>query len=590
MWDYLKKYKNNHTTSSLPQTTRSNASPDKRIWMTGPPTLNPLNWHCFRFALGHHLFQHPLSPYDEQNAQDVAKLLPRMKEQASTATTATHPLFMTPFTPEELKHEIKKLHPDKSPGPSGITNRMLQAGDIDFQGLILIFFNGLWEFHTQPSDWQLSLLQPIYKGHNKDKTDPASYRGIYLNDTLAKLFEGLLISRLTTHTELLNTLTHNQLGTKPDTQTHDAIYSLFALIQHNKYTLDKPTYVAFIDYSTAYPSVHRDGLSSALLKNDIRGNMWHHLRARFDKIKLRVLHPGISAHHTVDILRGLPEGSRLSPTLFGIFVADLVHELRTKFPHAVIHLGHSPPHPHTLRSRSTTHIWIGGLLYVDDLALLSTCPRELQSMLHACQHWSTRNRMQINTEKTKIMAFFETPALLRARGGQHQPSPTMPPFHVYSPFPISDPRSYPILEVSQFEYLGLILDPKLTMHLATVEAIRRASQGQALALAVSYSLRYDKNSSQLTPTQNLGLWKSIVLPHFLQNLRYIHSDTDIKKMQTSLNLSLARVLHVYGNHTGLLAETGIPPLQLTRYVHLAQLHFRLTTTRPDTLPALLLTN
>jgi len=120
-----------------------------------------------------------------------------------------------------------------------------------------------------------------------------------------------------------------------------------------------------------------------------------------------------------------------------------------------------------------------------------------------------------------------------------------------------------------------------------VEAIRRASQGLALALAVSYSLCYDKNSSQLTPTQNLGLWKSIVLPHFLQNLRYINSDTDIKKMQTSLNLSLARVLHVYGDHTGLLADTGIPPLQLTRYVHLAQLHFRLTITRPDTLLALL---
>jgi len=75
--------------------------------MKGPPTLNPLNWHCFVFALGHHLFQHPISPYDEKSAQDVAKLLPRMKEQASTATTTTYPLFMTPFTPEELKHEIK---------------------------------------------------------------------------------------------------------------------------------------------------------------------------------------------------------------------------------------------------------------------------------------------------------------------------------------------------------------------------------------------------------------------------------------------------------------------------------------------------
>jgi len=122
------------------------------------------------------------------------------------------------------------------------------------------------------------------------------------------------------------------------------------------------------------------------------------------------------------------------------------------------------------------------------------------------------------------------------------------------------------------------------MHLATVEAIRR---GQALALAVSYSLRNDKNSSQLTPTQNLGLWKSIVLPYFLQNLHYIHSDTDIKKMQTSLNLCLARVLHVYDDHTGLLADTGIPPLQLTRHLHLAQLHFQLIITRPDTLPALL---
>jgi len=107
MWDYLKKYKNNHTTSSLPQKTRSNASPDKRIWMKGPPTLNPLNWHCFRIALGHHLFQHPLSPYDEKSAQDVTKLLPGMKEQASTATTTKHPLSMTPFTPEKLKHEIK---------------------------------------------------------------------------------------------------------------------------------------------------------------------------------------------------------------------------------------------------------------------------------------------------------------------------------------------------------------------------------------------------------------------------------------------------------------------------------------------------
>ena len=173
MWDYLNKYNNNHTTSSLPQKTRSNASPDKRIWMKGPHTLNPLNWHCFRFALGHHLFQHTLSPYDEEKAQDVAKLLPRMKEQASAAKTTTHPLFMAPFTSKELKLEIQKLLPDQSQCTSGITNRMLQAGDADFQGPILIFLNGPSKFHAQPSDWQISaqFCRTIFlKSHCVSKT------------------------------------------------------------------------------------------------------------------------------------------------------------------------------------------------------------------------------------------------------------------------------------------------------------------------------------------------------------------------------------------------------------------------------------
>ena len=60
MWNYLRKFKNNHAKNSLPPEARSNASTDARIWESGPLTLNPLNWHCYRFALGHHLFKHKL--------------------------------------------------------------------------------------------------------------------------------------------------------------------------------------------------------------------------------------------------------------------------------------------------------------------------------------------------------------------------------------------------------------------------------------------------------------------------------------------------------------------------------------------------
>jgi len=96
--------------------------------------------------------------------------------------------------------------------------------------------------------------------------------------------------------------------------------------------------------------------------------------------------------------------------------------------------------------------------------------------------------MQINPYKTKAMAFFETPSLQKARGGQHRPGPTLPPFHIHAPFPNFSRYSYLITEVLQFEYLGLVLDPKLTMHLATTEAIRRAAHGQSVTQAVSYSL------------------------------------------------------------------------------------------------------
>jgi len=129
-------------------------------------------------------------------------------------------------------------------------------------------------------------------------------------------------------------------------------------------TLEKPTYVAFIDNSTAHPSVHRNGLSSALLKNDIQGHMWHHLRARFDKTTLRVLHTSLPAHQTVEILRGLPEG----PILFGIFVtqvADRLHGTSSQIPTRLFTLfNYHPPNLHALGS--TTQIWIKGPPYVDD--------------------------------------------------------------------------------------------------------------------------------------------------------------------------------------------------------------------------------
>jgi len=241
-------------------------------------------------------------------------------------------------------------------------------------------------------------MQPIYKGGDKSKVDPASYRGIYLISALAKLFEGILVSRLTKFTETHSTLTENQLGTRSRRQIHDAIYRMLSIIQYNISQKGLATYVAFCDFSTAFPSIHRGKLLSLSCKDNIVGRMWKHLRERFHIVKVSVLHPRIPKSSSVDILRGVLEGSRLSPTLFGIFVADLIHELKVQFPNATI------THNGEVR-------WIGGILYVDNLCLISTDVLELRMMINTCKTWSEKARMQFDADKTKIMCFPHKPAM-----------------------------------------------------------------------------------------------------------------------------------------------------------------------------------
>jgi len=147
-------------------------------------------------------------------------------------------------------------------------------------------------------------------------------------------------------------------------------------------------------------------------------------------------------------------------------------------------------------------MWIGGILYVDDLCLISTDARELQLMINKCQAWSEQARMQLNADKTKVMCFHET---TQQRTKRKRPSTTRgqrtwpPPFHILSKFPDRTkpqdrPTPYPgfkstlIAEVKEFDYLGLRLDPNMNMKAAVAAIQQKANKGHSLALAVSYSL------------------------------------------------------------------------------------------------------
>ena len=282
------------------------------------------------------------------------------------------------------------------------------------------------------------------KGSGKPHNDPASYRGIYLTCMTTKLFEGILNERLSSFTTTHDTLTPYQFGSKKGHQAHDAIYSLTATIRDNQQIDKAPTYCAFIDFSTAYPAVHRNRLTNILHRSHIRGKLWRLLTSTYHLVQVRILHPLLGPDRFTPILRGLPEGSRLSPPLFGIFIAELLHLLEAQFPNATTYTSSGPT-------------WLGALAYVDDLVLISQSPVELQAMIDTCQSWCEKSRIEINVDKTKVMTFNPhlAPDHWRSYNSWSINSSFLPPDHIH--------KTRYLQTVDYFKYLGIPLDQSLTM-------------------------------------------------------------------------------------------------------------------------------
>jgi len=124
-WKLLRDYKGDESSASpqLPSQMRTNISADKRMWTEGDiqrePHIGIKRLHQHRFHLDHDLPNHPLSPWDESEADRVTKTL------YSPHPSDSHipdPELNKPPTRAEVKEMLKHLPSDKAAGPDGITN------------------------------------------------------------------------------------------------------------------------------------------------------------------------------------------------------------------------------------------------------------------------------------------------------------------------------------------------------------------------------------------------------------------------------------------------------------------------------------
>ena len=252
----------------------------------------------------------------------------RTEQRKITESDDVSAVMNSPLSYEELTSALSNLKLKKSPGPDAITNEMIVNLGQPALHKLLDIFNKTWQEGTLPQIWREATMIPIHK-KGKAKTEASSYRPISLTSCIVKVLERIINTRLKWFLESENLLALEQAGFREHHCTEDQTTYLAQEIedgfQHKKQTL-----TVWIDLQKSFDTVWTDGLLLKLKKCNIAGNMFGWIKAYLHNRRARVVIDNTKSKKIL-LRHGVPQGGVISPTLFLVFINDLIK----KFPSPV---------------------------------------------------------------------------------------------------------------------------------------------------------------------------------------------------------------------------------------------------------------
>ena len=152
------------------------------------------------------------------------------------------------------------------------------------------------------------------------------YHAISLLSTVSKLYSSVLNNRLLAFAER-NILHDEQNGFRPKRSCLDHIYTLTTILR-KRINEGKSTFVSYIDAEKAFDRVDRELLFYKLLKNGVNGKFYRSLNDMYSTC-LSAINLNGKLTDWFGVNYGVRQGDTLSPTLFGIFVNDLVDDVKS---------------------------------------------------------------------------------------------------------------------------------------------------------------------------------------------------------------------------------------------------------------------